>query len=68
MNDKDKILIPATEAASRLSMGKSTFWREVAKGTIPAPVKIGGLTRWRVSDLERFVQPANSPTTASAPA
>ena len=30
--------------------------REVAKGTIPAPVKIGGLTRWRVQDLQQFLQ------------
>lgn len=62
MTVTEKILVPAAEAAALLSMGKSTFWREVAKGTIPEPVKIGGLTRWRVSDLQRFFQP-NSPTT-----
>ena len=59
MTTTDKILIPAAEAATLLSMGKSTFWREVARGTIPAPIKIGGLTRWRVADLRRFVEPAN---------
>lgn len=63
MNTPAKILVPAAEAASMLSMGKSTFWREVARGTVPAPVKIGGLTRWRVSDLLRFVQQATAPTT-----
>jgi predicted DNA-binding transcriptional regulator AlpA len=56
MTTTDKILIPAAEAAGLLSMGKSTFWREVAKGTIPAPVKIGGLTRWRVADLQQQVK------------
>ncbi len=64
MITNEKILIPAAEAAALLSMGKSTFWREVAKGTLPEPVKIGGLTRWRVEDLKRFVQPASLPTTA----
>jgi len=59
MTTTDKILIPAAEAATLLSMGKSTFWREVSRGTIPAPIKIGGLTRWRVADLRRFVEPAN---------
>ncbi len=63
-----KILVPAAEAASMLSMGKSTFWREVGKGTLPAPVKIGGLTRWRVADLQRVADPTSPPTTASAPA
>lgn len=61
----EKILVPVAEAAQMLSMGKSTFWREVAKGTIPAPVKIGGLTRWRVQDLQQFLLPTNQPTTPS---
>lgn len=61
-----KILVPASEAAAMLSMGKSTFWREVGKGSLPKPVKIGGLTRWRVEDLLRVA--ANRPTTASTPA
>lgn len=60
----EKILIPAAEAATLLSMGKSTFWREVAKGNLPQPVKIGGITRWRVSDLHRFAQPASQNTTS----
>lgn len=59
-NMHDKILVPASEAAAMLSMGKSTFWREVARGNVPEPVKIGGLTRWRVADLIAFV--ANAPT------
>jgi hypothetical protein len=36
-----------------LSIGKSTFWREVKLKHLPAPVKIGSLTRWRVSDILR---------------
>ena len=64
MTANDKILIPASEAAALLSMGKSTFFREVARGNVPGPLKIGGLTRWRVADLHRFVQPANLTTTA----
>lgn len=62
----EKILIPAAEAAAMLSMGRSTFWAAVAKGALPQPVKIGGLTRWRVIDLQRLgSSPANDPTTAS---
>jgi predicted DNA-binding transcriptional regulator AlpA len=51
MTTAEKILVPAAEAAALLSMGKSTFWREVAKGNVPAPIKLGNLTRWRVSDI-----------------
>lgn len=64
MTMTEKILVPASEAAALLSMGKSTFWREVSKGHIPEPVKIGGLTRWRVDDLKKFVQQAIEPTNA----
>ncbi len=50
------LLVPATEAARMLSMGESTFWRKVKEHVIPQPVKIGGMTRWRVSDLQRFIE------------
>lgn len=62
-----KILVDAEEAAALFSMGKSTFWREVKNKNVPPPVKIGGLTRWRMADLQRCAADlANQPTTASA--
>jgi predicted DNA-binding transcriptional regulator AlpA len=60
----EKILIPASEAAQLLSMGRSTFWRHVANGSVPGPVKVGGLTRWRVADLRQFAQLASQTTSA----
>lgn len=53
---EQKLLVPAAEAAKMLSIGRSTFWARVKDGLAPAPVHIGGLTRWRVSDLQRHVQ------------
>lgn len=46
-----KLLVPAKEAAAMLSLGRSTFWQAVKNGHLPQPIKIGGSTRWRVSDL-----------------
>lgn len=63
-----KILVPAAEAAKMLSMGESTFWQYVKAGKLPQPIKIGGMTRWRVADLQRVGDPASQPTTASIPA
>lgn len=61
----EKLLVADKEAAALLSLGRSTFWREVAAGRLPQPIKIGGATRWRLADLRRCVEPpANSPTTA----
>ncbi len=65
----DKILVTAVEGAGMLSMGRSTFWRAVGAGVLPPPVRIGGLTRWRVTDLMRAIDPASlpvSPSTAGA--
>jgi predicted DNA-binding transcriptional regulator AlpA len=62
MSDQ-KLAVPAKTAASMLSIGVSTFWRDVKAGKLPAPVKIGGATRWRVCDLERVLEPATAPTT-----
>lgn len=55
---ESKLLVSDREAAGMLSIGRSTFWREVKAGNLPKPVKIGGVTRWRVSDLQRFVEQA----------
>jgi predicted DNA-binding transcriptional regulator AlpA len=64
----DKLLVKDTEAAAMLSMGRSTFWEAVRKKLLPEPVKIGGLTRWRVADLLAVVQasPTTRPSTAAA--
>lgn len=58
----DKILVTAEEAAKLLSMGRSTFWQAVKKNLLPEPVKIGGLTRWRVSDLQQHFQAKQTTT------
>lgn len=60
----EALLVRDTVAAQLLSIGCSTFWREVKAGNLPQPIKIGGVTRWRMSDLRRCVEsPANAPTT-----
>jgi predicted DNA-binding transcriptional regulator AlpA len=62
-----KILVTDKQAAEMLSMGRSTFWREVKIGRLPAPIKLGGLTRWRVADLHACVA-ASSNSAAVEPA
>ena len=53
---QEKLLIPAAQAAEMLSLGRATFWNKVKLHQLPQPVKVAGLTRWRVSDLRRFVE------------
>lgn len=55
MSDDQKLLVRDTTAAKMLDMGRSTFWKAVRDKLLPEPVKIGGLTRWRVSDLQQYL-------------
>jgi predicted DNA-binding transcriptional regulator AlpA len=65
MNDL-KILVTASEAAKMLAMGQSTFWRKVAEKKLPQPVKVAGITRWRVADLHACIEIPANPTTTEA--
>lgn len=40
------------DLASHFSCSRSTIWRWVKGGVIPAPRRLGGLNRWRRSEIE----------------
>ncbi|WP_415920588.1 helix-turn-helix transcriptional regulator [Tateyamaria sp. SN6-1] len=52
----DVQLIRDTEAAAILGCGRSTFWKWVAKGIAPQPIRLGGATRWRRSDIAELTK------------
>lgn len=45
------ILLADNTAAALLGISRATFWRRVKDGTFPAPIRIGGATRWRRDEL-----------------
>jgi excisionase family DNA binding protein len=47
-------LIRDLDAADALGLGRSTLWRLVAAGKLH-PVKIGGATRFRISDIRALL-------------
>jgi predicted DNA-binding transcriptional regulator AlpA len=51
-------LLTDKEAASILDCGRSTLWRWAAEGTVPKPLKIGGMARWRQSDIQAVIAKA----------
>lgn len=53
-------LLTDREAAALISCGKSTIWRWAAEGVIPRPLKIGGMSRWRLSDIEAVIAKADA--------
>jgi len=47
----------AKQSAARAGMGESSWWRLVAMGIAPRPVRIGKrFTAWRASDVLDFIE------------
>lgn len=44
-------LVNDAEAAATIGVSKATWWRRVADGTMPQPIRIGSVTRWKVSEI-----------------
>ena len=53
---KDRLLLSASELAVLLGVARCTVWTWHASGKIPMPVKIGGTTRWRRAEVERWLE------------
>ncbi|MCB1328006.1 MAG: helix-turn-helix domain-containing protein [Maritimibacter sp.] len=53
-------LIRDAEGAALLGCSKATWWRRVADGTLPPPLKIGGMSRWKMSDVLRLIEEATA--------
>lgn len=50
------LLMKDVTAAALLGISRATFWRRVKDGTLPNPIKLGGATRWRRSELVDTVE------------
>lgn len=53
-------LLTAREGAILLQISVPTFWRWAANGTLPKPVKLGGMSRWPQSELLAVVEAAKA--------
>lgn len=64
--DANDRLLRISEVKDIAGMGTSTIYRKVAEGNFPPPVRLsGGMSRWRKSDIEQWIQ-ALPLTTAEA--
>jgi len=53
-------LLTAREGAAELQISEPTWWRWVANGTLPKPVKLGGMSRWPQSEIVAVVERAKA--------
>ena len=53
-----RVLISDVELAKILGCSRTTVWRRVADGTLPKPIKIGGMTRWSQAEIAAVIEAA----------
>lgn len=51
-------LFTAREGCAFLGISEPTFWRHVAEGKLPKPIKLGRLSRWPKSELLAVIERA----------
>ena len=60
MNDvvenQNRVLITCKTLAKMLSVSQRTTWRLRSAGKLPKPISIGSSVRWKLSDIELFLQ------------
>lgn len=59
MNITDPLLRDR-ECAAILGISVPIFWRRVADGTVPKPIKLGALSRWARSDIDAVIKTAKA--------
>lgn len=59
-------LLTALAAAAELGISVPTFWRRVADGTVPKPLKLGALSRWPRSEILDVIEKAKAARDARA--
>ncbi|PWE29245.1 DNA-binding protein [Maritimibacter sp. 55A14] len=58
-------MIRDKDCAQMLGCSVCTFWRRVADGTVPRPVKIGGTSRWPQSEIQDVIDRAKAERAAA---
>ncbi len=48
-------LMSDQSSAAWLGLSRATFWRRVADGTLPRPIRLGGRTLWQRSELRAII-------------
>lgn len=60
MIDETPFLLSDRDSAEILNISRATLWRRVKDGTLPKPLHIGGLRRWRRDELFAAIEDATA--------
>ena len=57
---EDTPLLPTKPAPRRSDAAAPTWWRRVKDGTLPQPIRVGGLTRWVPNEVGAAIERATA--------
>lgn len=52
----ETVLIDQKQLAKKLNISRRTIQRLCARGKFPRPVRIGKLLRWKLHEIEQWIQ------------
>jgi prophage regulatory protein len=56
LDEELALLVSAEKLAQLLDISIRTLWRLRAAGRLPAPVRLGGSVRWRVDEVQAWIE------------
>jgi len=70
-HNEGPVLLDVKAVAALFQSSPATIWRRVNDGTIPQPIRIGGMTRWARDEIDAVIERAkaardSTPTPAEA--
>ena len=54
------VLLDVKAVAALFQSSPATIWRRVNDGTLPRPVRIGGMTRWARDEIDAVIDRAKA--------
>ena len=61
----EPVMITARQLAVLLQVSTRQVWRMLSAGRVPTPIRVGGIVRWRMAEVENWIAegcPAQSRT------
>ena len=49
-------LLTIKEGSSMVGFKKSTLYKKIRDGTFPRPLKIGTSSRWKLSEIQKWIE------------
>jgi prophage regulatory protein len=50
-------LVDLNTVCAILSRSRASIYRDIKRGAFPGPIKLGHSSRWRMSDLQKIIDP-----------